>query len=201
MKKEIKEKLHLLDNQVITRENVQELGEKLAMSAISGMKRFEGRRLDSLQKGLLNDVFHYSNNRLISDGYDIAQECICFLCHYIDKPLGTKCINQYGKPDTVRIACYKIARSYIRKELKKQDMDSIEYMVITDEECIQTEEDYTRVRKIQKLLNLTKEEKALFEYMVENVMQKSIAEFLKVSTKTIRKRMNSIRQKYFKVFN
>ncbi len=132
-----KTKTNLRDNQVITLENVKELGEKFAMSALQNMRRFQGSKIESLYNGLLKDVFHF--NGTYTDGYDIAQECICYLCNYINHSLGEKCINIYGKKDTIRLTCYKVAYQYIRKQIKVLDMDNIEDItLVVDEDVIKT---------------------------------------------------------------
>ena len=74
------------ENVRITDENVQHIGECLALSAIKKMKHFAGhpRSLDKLYAGLIEDVYgNRGYNTTFSDGYDLASEVICFLCHYM----------------------------------------------------------------------------------------------------------------------
>ena len=70
----------ILDNdKVISAENVQRIGEVIALCAIKTVIVRGGKDLHNLYKGLLRDV-NRSNDDMsrYSDGYDIAQEAISF---------------------------------------------------------------------------------------------------------------------------
>ena len=74
------------ENVRITAENIQHIGECIALSAIKKMMRFahHPRSLDKLYAGLVEDIYHSKGyNTTFSDGYDLASEVICFLCHYM----------------------------------------------------------------------------------------------------------------------
>ena len=148
----------------ITAENVQHIGEYIALSAIKKMMRFahHPRSLDKLYAGLVEDVYgNRGYNTTFSDGYDLASEVICFLCHYIGHNLDDlACQNRKGELLTVRFACYRHALRYIEKEYLSV------YKTISIEECspadasidfeTQTEiEDYTKVDTIIHQMRLT----------------------------------------------
>ena len=108
-------------NQVrITAENVQHIGECIALSAIKKMMRFahHPRSLDKLYAGLVEDIYgNRGYNTTFSDGYDLTSEVICFLCHYIGHNLDDlACQNRIGELLTIRFACYRHALRYIEKE-------------------------------------------------------------------------------------
>ena len=74
------------ENVRITEENVQHIGECNALSAIKKIMRFAHHTCspDKLYAGLIEDVYgNRDYNSTFSDGYDLAFEAICFLCHYI----------------------------------------------------------------------------------------------------------------------
>ena len=104
----------------ITDENVQHIGECIALSAIKIMMRFahHPKSLDKLYAGLVEDIYgNRGYNTTFSDGYDLASEVICFLCHYIGHNLDDlACQNRKGELLTVRFACYRHALRYIEKE-------------------------------------------------------------------------------------
>ena len=108
------------ENVRITENNVQHIGECIALSAIKKMMRFahHPRSLDKLYAGLVEDVYgNRGYNTTFSDGYDLASEVICFLCHYIGHNLDDlACQNRKGELLTVRFACYRHALRYIEKE-------------------------------------------------------------------------------------
>ena len=101
------------ENVSITEQNVQHIGECIALSAIKIMMRFahHPRSLDKLYAGLVEDVYgNRGYNMTFSDGHDLASEVICFLCHYIGHNLDDlACQNRKGELLTVRFACYRHA--------------------------------------------------------------------------------------------
>ena len=152
------------ENVRITAENVQHIGECIALSAIKKMMRFahHPRSLDKLYAGLVEDIYHSKGyNTTFSDGYDLASEVICFLCHYIGHNLDDlACQNRKGELLTVRFACYRHALRYIEKEYLSG------YKMISIEECSPADasidfetqyeiEDYTKVDTIIHQMRLT----------------------------------------------
>lgn len=73
--------------QIITKENVLKLGEIIATCAIKAVLHMNNSKtLRKLYNGLLQDRFRKNEiNHTFSDGYDLAQTAICFLCGYIGK--------------------------------------------------------------------------------------------------------------------
>ena len=121
------------ENVRITAENVQHIGECIALSAIKKMMQFthHPRSLDKLYAGLVEDIYgNRGYNTTFSDGYDLASEVICFLCHYIGHNLDDlACQNRKGELLTVRFACYRHALRYIEKEYLSP------YKTVSIEEC------------------------------------------------------------------
>ena len=121
------------ENAKINESNVQHIGECIALSAIKKMMRFahHPRSLDKLYAGLVEDIYHSKGyNTTFSDGYDLASEVICFLCHYMDHNLDDlACQNRKGELLTVRFACYRHALRYIEKE------NLSGYKTVSIEEC------------------------------------------------------------------
>ena len=67
------------ENAKITENNVQHIGECIALSAIKKMMRFahHPRSLDKLYAGLVEDIYgNRGYNTTFSDGYDLASEVI-----------------------------------------------------------------------------------------------------------------------------
>ena len=81
MKTETKERI-TNQNARITNENVQHIGECIALSAIKKMMRFahHPRSLDKLYAGLVEDIYgNRGYNAAFGDGYGLASMLICFL--------------------------------------------------------------------------------------------------------------------------
>ena len=79
----------ILDNdKVISAENVQRMGEVIALCAIKTVIVRGGKDLHNLYKGLLHDANRSENDMsCYSDGYEIAQEAMLFLCQHMGKRL------------------------------------------------------------------------------------------------------------------
>ena len=76
-----------LSNQVISEQNVQSLGEQIAIIAVKTKSRRLSGKLDRLIKGLLFDVYKRNTpDHIFSDGYDLVQTAVCFLWEYRGAP-------------------------------------------------------------------------------------------------------------------
>lgn len=199
MKKFVNKKVDLSDNVVITKENVKSLGEKIALCATKNARRYTFGQIDNLYSKLQHDIF-YRNS--FSDGYDIAQESICFLCGYIGRKLGEVCVpNIHKKLDCIRLACYKHIYTYLRKERKIMEQDDIDTCIIkVDSDCLQTPEDYIRVKKIIQKLSLTKQELEVLNCLYNQMTYTNISELLHIDRKTISRRRKKIQEKYCLAF-
>ena len=83
-----------LSNQVISEQNVQSLGEQIAIIAVKTKSRRLSGKLDRLIKGLLFDVYKRNTpGHIFSDGYDLVQTAVCFLWEY----RGHRLDESYGK--------------------------------------------------------------------------------------------------------
>jgi len=191
--------MNLKDDIVITKDNVKVLGEKIALCAIKNARRFANGTIDKLYVNLQHDIFY--NNRF-SDGYDIAQESICFLCSYLGRKLGEICIpNIHKKLDSIRMGCYKHLYSYIRKERKVLEQIDIENTIIkVDTDLLLEPENYARVNLIIKKLNLSQKELSVLKCLYNQMTYTNISELLHIDRKTISRRKQKIREKYLALF-
>ena len=89
----------ILDNdRVISAENVQRMGEVIALCAIKTVIVRGSKDLHNLYKGLLHDVNRSENDMSrYSDGYDIAQEAMLFLCQHMGKRLDDVYVTKTGR--------------------------------------------------------------------------------------------------------
>ena len=93
----------VLDNdRVISAENVQCMGEVIALCAIKTVIVRGGKDLHNLYKGLLRDINRASDDMSrYSDGYDIAQEAMLFLCQHMGKRLDDVYSTKTGRKITI----------------------------------------------------------------------------------------------------
>ena len=206
MKTETKERI-TNQNMRITDENVQHIGECIALSAIKKMMWFahHPRSLDKLYAGLVEDVYgNRGYNTTFSDGYDLASEVICFLCHYIGHNLDDlACQNRKGELLTVRFACYRHALRYIEKEYLSP------YKTVSIEDCSPADasidfetqyeiEDYTKVDTIIHQMRLTVAEEETLNYYMAGLGFVAIAQMQNVNNTTAWRCRKSIQKKYLR---
>ena len=195
------------ENVRITGENVQHIGECIALSAIKKMMRFTGhpKSLNKLYVGLADDIYgNRGYNTTFSDGYDLASEVICFLCHYMGHNLDDlACQNRKGELLTVRFACYRHAMRYIEKEYLSG------HKTISIEECSPADasidfetqyeiEDYAKVDTIIHQMRLTVAETETLNHYMAGLGFVEIAQMQNVNNTTVWRRRKSIQKKYLR---
>ena len=197
----------ILDNDVvISTENIQKIGEVIALTCIKTVIVRSSKDLYYLYKGLLEDM-----NRLKDDlspflnAYDIAQEAILFLCQYIGEKLGDICITKYGKPTTIRSACYRCADNYLQKQYTRHIINtvSLDERITSESETTLDDEqknDYTVVDGVVKHMQLTKVEQETLSHLMVGLTCIEIAKLCNVNRTTIWRRQNRIKQKYVSAF-
>lgn len=74
---------------VITADNVKCIGEILALQALKTTIAYTGKTLHKLYQGLVHDILRSETcTDAFSDGYDLEQTAILFLCEHMGKKLG-----------------------------------------------------------------------------------------------------------------
>lgn len=201
----IKKFVSLKDETIITEENVQILGERIAVYAVQSAKQFAYGSLNNLYKGLIRDInYDLTLTQHFTDGYDIAQEAICYLCNFIGHKLGEVCIpNIHNGIDSIKLGCYKHLYNYLRKQKKHiQTEENIERYIYKDLSEYQNNynPNYKKLFNILNSLNLTDQEKLIAIYISDGIPLVRIAEFLNVCVKTIQRRKSQIKQKYMQIY-
>lgn len=193
----------ILDNDmVISAENIQKIGEVIALTCIKTVIVRSGKDLHYLYKGLLRDMNRSKDDYSpFSNAYDIAQEAMLFLCQHIGEKLGDNCIMKYGKVVTIKSACYRCADNYLQKQYTRHLSNTIsldERITAESETTFDDEQknDYTGVDGlISKMKPTATEYETLCAYMA-GLTYLEVTRLLNVNRTTIWRRQNSIRKKY-----
>lgn len=132
--------------EIITRENVKTMGERIAIRALKTIIDKSSRMTENtanksggqynaiynLYIGLIQDIRHLSPdfdsnesiNYTISDGYDIAGEAIKFLMGYVDKGLTLESesneSDKQGNKITIKRACFRKINRYIMAQKQRE---------------------------------------------------------------------------------
>lgn len=198
----------ILDNDmVISAENVQKMGEVIALTCIKTVIVRSGKDLHYLYKGLLRDINRSEEDYSpFSNAYDIAQEAMLFLCQHIGEKLGDICITKYGKTTTIRSACFRCADNYLQKQYTRHIANTIslnERITAEPETTLDDEQknDYTAVDGLISKMKLTAAEyETLCAYMA-GLTYLEVTRLLNVNRTTIWRRQKSIQKKYLYATN
>lgn len=192
----------LHNDKVITAENVQRMGEVIALCAIKTVIVRGGKDLHNLYKGLFHDVNRSENDMSrYSDGYEIAQEAMLFLCQHMGKRLDDVYITKTGRKITIKQACFSVADRYLAKNYVASMLNttSLNEQIMTEPEKILDDEqknDYTAFDRLISKMHLTAVEHETLSILMAGFTMLQIGKILNVNRTTIWRRQNSIRKKY-----
>lgn len=190
------------DDVVITVDNIKKIGELIALLTIRTVMCRSDKDLYRLYDGLIKDC-NKSNDSLAeySDGYDIAQTAMLFLCEHIGKRLGGNYTTTRGNVISIKQACFRFTDRYLDKQYTRHlahttainDSIASSHMTFIDDE---SNNDYTAVDALVERMNLTQGEyDVLCAYMSE-LTYLEVTQLLKVNRTTIWRRRTRIQEKF-----
>lgn len=198
--------------EIITADNVQTMGERIAVRALKTCYQKGGQPfIYALYCGLVADITENKKTGApLSDGYDIAQTASAYLCEYIGKTLQDKTTDgqtdKDGQPVTILRACFRAVNRYIMGErqhdYKRVYVDEIDengatlYYEIPAEWDTPTATDYKHITAVIKALNLTSRQAQILRYRLSGKSIHQIADILKIHRKTLQEHMQALRRKY-----
>lgn len=193
----------ILDNdRVISAENVQRMGEVIALCAIKTVIVRGGKDLHNLYKGLLRDINRAGDDMSrYSDGYEIAQEAMLFLCQHMGKRLDDAYHTKTGRKITIKQACFSVADRYLAKNHVATMLNtiSLKEQITTEPETILDEEqknDYTAFDGLISKMKMTAVEHETLSILMAGFTMLQIGKILNVNRTTIWRRRMSIQRKY-----
>lgn len=193
----------VLDNdKVISAENVQRMGEVIALCAIKTVIVRGGKDLHNLYKELLRDINRVGDDiSRYSDGYEIAQEAMLFLCQHMGKRLDDAYHTKTGRKITIKQACFSVADRYLAKNYVAPMLNtiSLKEQITTEPETILDEEqknDYTAFDGLISKMKMTAVEHETLSILMAGFTMLQIGKILNVNRTTIWRRRMSIQRKY-----
>lgn len=204
MNKLLKEldKYENLSDAIITKDNVKVFGENIALYTLKHLMAYRNCEVADLYYSLIRDIKLQNNyERTISEGYDIAQTAICFLCEYMGKKLGDMVIGRRGLV-TIKHACASVIGNYIyrRRKYRTNSYPLLNYDKAKTTEPIEEgllEESYDRAEKIVKQMNLTKKQKLTLDCYMKGMGVCEISRFLNVVYSTVWRSRMQLQRKYY----
>ena len=194
------EKRKISEDVVITVDNIKELGEKIALWGLKVKNNLTNRRLDNLFYGLIKDVHEpLGDKETYSDGYDIAQEVILFLCNHIGKKLGDLVLDYKGRMYPIKTLAMRVVFSYLDKILKKDNRckpysQSLKYETV--DLGYKEKEDYSRVDKVLEKLNLSEGEQQVLDIYMSGYGTYEMCRFYNMNVSTLYTRRRNIRKRF-----
>lgn len=190
------------DDIVIAADNIKKIGELIAVLTIRTVMCRSGKDLYRLYDGLIKDC-NKSNNSLdeYSDGYDIAQTAMLFLCEHIGKRLCDNYTTTRGNVISIRQACFRFTDRYLDKQFTRHlthttaISDSVASSRITfiDDE---SNNDYTAVDALIERMHLTQGEYAVLCAYMSGLTYLEATNLLNVNRTTIWRRRTRIQEKF-----
>ena len=94
-------------SEIISFENVQQMGEMIALKTLRGRYAYARQTLEWLYVGFVKDLNRSNDSHhVFSDAYDLAQTAICFLCEFVGKSLNDVYMIKNGQEITIKKATY-----------------------------------------------------------------------------------------------
>ncbi len=193
--------------ETISPENIFAMSELIAFTETRYLIGYMGSRMQKIHAELYMDIKNRNDvKRVLSDGYDLVQECALFLCeHYGERLNDVIGYNKKGKKITIRIACIKKMMKLInRKWSDNYRSVSIEALTPKNEPSIETKEevkqDYTQCDKIVESLNLTDNMKTALECRMAGLSYPEIGRILARAQSTVFEYFIKMRQRYTAIY-
>ena len=195
------------DDVVITADNIKKIGELIALLTIRTVMCRSGKDLYRLYDGLIKDC-NKSNDSLAeySDGYDIAQTAMLFLCEHIGKRLGDSYTTTRGNVISIKQACFRFTDRYLDKQFTRHlthttaisDSVASSHMTFIDDE---SNNDYTAVDALIKRMHLTQGEYDVLCAYMSGLTYLEVTQLMNVNRTTIWRRRTRIQEKYYLLGN
>ena len=198
----------ILDNErVISAENVQRMGEVIALCCIKTVIARSGKDLHKLYADLLHDMNREkADHSPFSNAYDLAQEAMLFLCQHMGKRLDDVYVTKTDKKITIKQACFRYTDRYLDKQYTRHMANTVslnEKIATTLETMPDNEQknDYTAFDGLISKMKLTAVEHETLSILMAGFTMLQIGKILNVNRTTIWRRQNSIRKKYLQITN
>ncbi len=191
-------------SEIISFENVQQMGEMIALKTLRGRYAYARQTLERLYVGFVKDLNRSNDSyHVFSDAYDLAQTAICFLCEFVGKSLNDVYMIKNGQEITIKKATYLLVGRTIdrMRRYMSRSRDINDYTEKLSVEIDHYEEkDYTEVDNKIELLNLKPRDRAVLDCYMAGMTCNEIAEFLDIDRITVWRRRTRAQVKYKALF-
>ena len=196
--------------EVITPDNVKQLGENIAVYALKKLSAYKNtRQLEDLYFGLIKDIHNQNNpSYVFTNGYDYAQAASCFLSKHMGKTLGTVIQVKYRKTMrdvTVIHACtsmlgrlYYDGKQYSKFTAPIRRTDGEKSVEFFKED--NAEEQLDRVDEIIQSMHLTDKQMLILNCYMQGMGVTEIREAFGICLSTIWRRRIQLQKRYMEIY-
>lgn len=191
----------------ISPDNVFAMAEIIAFAETRYLISYMGTQMQKTHIDLYKDILNKTDvTRVLSDGYDLVQECALCLCEHYGKHLNDVIgYTKKGKKITVQIACIrKMTRLIGRKSRDSYRNVSLEALTPKSEPITEMKEevkqDYEKCDKIVESLNLTDNMRVALECRMAGLSYPEIGRILERAQATVYEYFIKMRMRYTAIY-
>ncbi len=191
----------------ISPDNVFAMAEIIAFTETRYLIGYMGMQMQKTYIDLYKDILNKKDvTRVLSDGYDLVQECALCLCEHYGKHLNDIIgYTKKGNKITVQMACIRKMNKLInRKSRDRYRNISLEALTRKNEPTVEMKEevkqDYEQCDKIVESLNLTDNMRIALECRMAGLSYPEIGRILERAQSTVYEYFIKMRQRYSAIY-
>lgn len=187
--------------------NVFAMAEIIAFAETRYLIGYMGTQMQKTYVDLYKDILNKNDvTRVLSDGYDLVQECALWLCEHYGKHLSDIIgYTKKGKKITVQMACIRRMNKLINRKTRDRYRNiSLEALSRKSEPIVEIKEeiqqDYEQCDKIVDSLNLTENMKIALECRMAGLSYPEIGRILERAQATVYEYFIKMRARYTAIY-
>ena len=191
----------------ISPDNVFAMAEIIAFAETRYLIGYMGTQMQKTYIDLYKDILNKNDvSRVLSDGYDLVQECALWLCEHYGKHLSDIIgYTKKGKKITVQMACIRRMNKLINRKTRDRYRNvSLEALTRKSEPIVEIKEevqqDYEQCDKIVDSLNLTENMKIALECRMAGLSYPEIGRILERAQATVYEYFIKMRMRYQAIY-
>ena len=191
----------------ISPDNAFAMAEIIAFAETRYLIGYMGTQMQKTYIDLYKDILNKNDvSRVLSDGYDLVQECALCLCEHYGKHLNDVIgFTKKGKKITVQMACIRKMNKLINRKTRDRYRNvSLEALTRKSEPIVEIKEevqqDYEQCDKIVDSLNLTENMKIALECRMAGLSYPEIGRILERAQATVYEYFIKMRARYTAIY-
>ena len=191
----------------ISPDNVFAMAEIIAFAETRYLISYMGTQMQKTYIDLYKDILNKNDvSRVLSDGYDLVQECALYLCEHYGKHLNDIIgYTKKGKKITVQMACIRKMNKLINRKTRDRYRNiSLEALTRKSEPTVEMKEevkqDYEQCDKIVESLNLTDNMRIALECRMAGLSYPEIGRILERAQATVYEYFIKMRARYTAIY-